>query len=185
MSGGPLGDARRVNDTSVGGCSELWRRIHPKQIIFDKSLGKIRPSSAAFQDSTDGTPMSVLSARLVGRSGRDEFSVLRSFPNEALAAFTARFARSQRQGIELAPVENEPAHAHVFGSKEKSVRSQFAKHSIWAVEPNENSQVILPPERPFRRARSFARRFLRARLHWSVWLSSKKTIPPGGDPQKR
>ncbi len=174
MSGGAAGGAQRVNDTSVSGCSELWRRIHLKQIIFDQSLGKIRPSSAAFKDSTDGTPMSVLSARLVSRSGRDEFSVLRPFPAEALVAFTARFARRQQQGIELAPLESESAHAHVFGSKEKRVRNEFAKRSIWAVEPDGNKQVVLPPERPLRKPRSLARRVLRARLHCSVWLSPKK-----------
>lgn len=173
-----------MNDTSVSDCSEFWRRIHPKQIIFDQSLGKIRPSSAAFKDSTDGTPMSVLSAKLVSRSGRDEFSVLRPFPAEALAAFTAGFARRQQQGIELAPVESEPAHAHVFGSKEKRVRNEFAKRSIWAVEPDSNKQVVLPPERPFRRPRSLARRVLRARLHCSVWLSSKMLMHSGGGPQK-
>lgn len=179
MSGGPASGARRVNDPSVSSCSELWRRIHPKQIIFDESLGKIRPSSAAFKDSTNGTPMSVLSARLVSRSGRDEFSVLRPFPAEALAAFTAGFARSQQQGIELAPLENEPAHAHVFGSKEKRVRNEFAKRSIWAVEPDSKRLVVLPPERPLRRPRSLARRVLRARLHWWVWFSSKKVTPSG------
>lgn len=167
MAGGAVGPSHHVDDVRFGNCTEIWRRIHPTFIIFDSNLGRHRPSSQAFKDSSDGTPMSVLIGRIVSHSSRDEFSVLRSFPAEALSAFTARFARSQGQGVESAPVAEEPAHAYVFGSKRKKIQAEFAKRAIWVVEPDAHKRVVLQPDRPFRRLRCILRRLLRTRRHFN------------------
>jgi hypothetical protein len=114
------GGADHADDPSIRNCGELWRRVHQTQFVLDKNLGRVRPSSAAFNDSSDRTPMSVLRARIVMATGRDEYSVLRNYPGYALVAFTARLARQLGQGVEPNPLPDEPAHTYVFGDKKKS-----------------------------------------------------------------
>ena len=127
MSGG----ADHADDPSIRNCGELWRRVHQTQFVLDKNLGRVRPSSAAFNDSSDRTPMSVLRARIVMATGRDEYSVLRNYPGYALVAFTARLARQLGQGVEPNPLPDEPAHTYVFGDKKKkSVKEAFAKNAV-------------------------------------------------------
>jgi hypothetical protein len=113
------------DDPSIRDQDDLWRRIQPEWIIFDEALGRNRPSSAAFQDSSDGTAMSVDLAKL--RSGTAE--ALASYPGHGLASFTAGFARRDcRQGVDHTPEEGGyDAHASVWGDKPKSVRNRFAK----------------------------------------------------------
>lgn len=130
-----------VDDTSICNSAELWRRIHPRQIVPDQNRHRMRPSSAAFSDSSDGTPMSVLRASLVARSRRDEFSILRQYPGEALAAFTAGIARRLHQGVEPDPLPDESAHAYIFGPKPKHIKRALATKSIWVVEPDRNKAI--------------------------------------------
>jgi hypothetical protein len=142
---------------------ELWRRVHPKHIILDQNLGKMRPSSAAFTNSSQPpSPMSVLRAKLIARSRRDEYAILRKYPGEALVAFTAGFARRLGQGIEPAPAIDEPAHAHVCGAKPKrTVQRVFAKKSVWVVRPDVNKVVSIPENIRPNRVRFMSRRLMR------------------------
>jgi hypothetical protein len=115
--------------------------------------------------------MSVLQARIVMATGRDEYSVLRNYPGYALVAFTAGLARRLGQGIEPNPTLDEPAHTYVFGNKpKKSVREVFAKNSIWVVTPNKNNVVDIPQNSRPNRIRFFLKRILRdsARLRAKI-----------------
>jgi hypothetical protein len=125
MSGGYTDDPR------IRGCAELWRRIHPKQFVMDGNTGRMRPSSAAFIDSSDGTPMSVLQAKIVAATGRDEYSVLRQYPGEAMVAFTARLARRLGQAVTLAQLPQEPAHSYVFGEKPKKAGENYLREELY------------------------------------------------------
>jgi hypothetical protein len=48
------------DDPSIPDDAELWRRIPPWHFVDDENLRQIRPSSAAFEDDPDGSPMSVI-----------------------------------------------------------------------------------------------------------------------------
>lgn len=124
-----------VDDVTIDDGSLLWRRIPPWQVVFDENLGRVRPSSAAFDDHPNGSPMSVLIAADVLSSGRTADSVIQPFAGFAMASFTAGLARSCQQGVARQPLEDEPAHAIVFGRKSGSVTKRFAKESCWVVPP--------------------------------------------------
>lgn len=129
-------DAYR-DDRTILDSADLWRRIHPRQIVPNKDTGELRASSAAFKDHPNGTPMSVLLADVVVESGRDAFSALAKHPGYALAAISAGHARECKQGVAREPLPNEPAHAVVFGNKTKSIQRRLAKGAIWIIPPSD------------------------------------------------
>lgn len=130
-----MADDPYVDDVTIDDASHLWRRIPPWHFVFDDNLGRVRPSSAAFDDHPNGSPMSVLIAADVLSSGRTADSVLQSFSGFAMASFTAGLARSCRQGIARQPLDDEPAHAIVFGRKTDRVKKRLAKESLWLIRP--------------------------------------------------
>ena len=131
MAGGGYTDDPAISDDAA-----LWRRIHPKQWIIDHNRGGVlRPTSQAFTDSSDGTPMSVLLAEIVTASNRTSRDALVGYEDYALASITAGFAREWNQGITPAPEQYEPAHAFVFGQKTRALQRAFARTAAWVVPP--------------------------------------------------
>ena len=126
---------RLVDDTTIANNSHLWRRIHPDWIVPDQNVGGQRVSSAAFEDSANGSPMSVLLAELVRETGRNAGHVLAGFDGYALARITAGHARGGHQGVSRNPLPDEPAHAHVFGRKTGSVKQCLRRHAEWVIPP--------------------------------------------------
>jgi hypothetical protein len=124
-----------VDDQTIENGAELWRRIHPSWCVKDDNQGITRVSSAAFDDSEDGTPLSVLLASLVIESGRDPVDVLEDFASYSLASITAGLARSCGQRVMKTPEPYEAAHASVIGPKTKSIRRALARGAIWVVAP--------------------------------------------------
>jgi len=176
MSGG----ADHADDPSIRNCSELWRRVHPTHFIFDQNLGRMRPTSQAFTDSKDGTPMSVLQARVVAATNRDEYSVLRNHPGYALVAFTARLARQLGQGVEPNPLPDEPAHTYVFGDKKKkAVKEAFAKNAVWVAKPDANNRVEVPENSRPNRGRFLLKRILRDATRLRQLVSSYYFVSRG------
>ena len=51
------------DDPTIPDLAELWRRIPPWHLVKDDNLGRVRPSSAAFDNHPNGSPMSVLLAQ--------------------------------------------------------------------------------------------------------------------------
>ena len=123
------------DDATISNNALLWRRIPPTWWVRDENLGRIRPTSQAFDDSRDGTPMSVLLAEIVARSGRSPIDVLVGHGGFALAAVTSGLARDCNQGIARDPQPQETAHAVVFGQKTGAVKSRLAKNSTWVIPP--------------------------------------------------
>ena len=106
-----------ADDLTITDDSALWRRIPPRHFVFDQNLGRLRPSTAAFENHPDGSGMSVfLGAEVVAR-GRGPDDVLAGHTGYALAAITAGLARAMRQAIVRRPLVDEPAHAEVRGHK--------------------------------------------------------------------
>lgn len=72
MAGGEYSD-----DPTIPNDAELWRRIHPVHIYYDKNKGRWRPSTAAFENHPNGSPMSVLLGEMVLGSGRGPLDIMK------------------------------------------------------------------------------------------------------------
>ena len=125
------------NDPAILNEDNLWRRIMPSQIVQDHNSGLLRPSSAAFEDSPDGSPMSAIWEKLHRELGLTECDALREHVGFALACFTAGLARELGQGIQPDPLPETPAHVLVFGSKpKKSFSRKLAAAARWVESPS-------------------------------------------------
>jgi hypothetical protein len=120
-----MSDSDFNDDPSIADSTELWRRIHPSQIVFDGTLGRKRPSSASYK----GVELSVV----VSDSGRTPAEVLLKFPSHSLASILAGLARSKSQRLVRQPTADEPAHGLIVGQKPKSVLDDFAKNARWLI----------------------------------------------------
>ncbi|HUY37004.1 MAG TPA: hypothetical protein VMV69_30075 [Pirellulales bacterium] len=110
------------DDPSIADSEALWRRIPPTHCVLDRNLGRVRPSSAAFENHPNGSPMSVVLGKEVIAAGRDAESVLKGHEGYALASFSAGLARQCGQAVARDPLDEEPAHALVIGKKTGSVK---------------------------------------------------------------
>lgn len=121
------------DDQSVPGDTELWRRIPnwPNRVVYDENLGRVRPSSANFDDHPNGTPMSVAIAD--GIVTHQE--VLRDHPSFYLVGFTVGQIRDVGLGILRRPLVDQPWHGEVTGRKSASVKSRLARQSFWIIAP--------------------------------------------------
>jgi hypothetical protein len=124
------------DDPTIVNDAPIWRRIPPRHIVFDENIGKWRPSSAAFEDHPDGSPMSVVLGQEVLDQGRTVDSFLEGHQGFGLACFSAGLARENRQGVMRKPLLDEPAHAEVFGKKTGAVKKAFAKNCYWIIRPS-------------------------------------------------
>ena len=134
-----------VDDQSIGNDCRLFRRvpvIPNLTVVWDGNLLRWRPSSAAFTDSPDGSPMSVVLGSELEAAAREPASVLVGHDGFALAYITAAaVARQQHQAVVRDALPEEPAHGLVAGAKPRPASRQMAKASIWTVEP----QLDPPP----------------------------------------
>lgn len=124
------------DDDAIPDDAILWRRVPPYWVTYDENLGRERPSSQAFQDHRDGSPMSVFLAD--DCNGPDE--ALEGNEGFLLVEFTAGDVRGldPRQGVVRDPLPDQPAHAHVCGRKTGSVKSTLAKDlATWVVGPDD------------------------------------------------
>jgi hypothetical protein len=123
------------DDPSIEDAAHLWRRIPPLHVIYDNNLNRYRPTSDAFKDHPNGSPMSVFLAAVISRTGRTAEDALVGHEGYALSSFTAGLARHLEQGVARDPLPEEPAHAVVFGRKSKSIRQKLSKQCTWVVPP--------------------------------------------------
>lgn len=130
MSDAPLADDKTILDEAG-----LWRRIHPRWAVKDENEGGWRVTSAAFSDSPDRSPLSVLLTDAVFASGRTHVDVLADHGGYFLAELTAGVVREAGQGVARTPTPEEPAHASVFGRKADSVRRRLARAARWVIGP--------------------------------------------------
>ena len=127
-----------VNDPTIRNEAARWRRIAPCHLVRDDNLGELRPTSAAFTNSSDGSPMSILIAAIVQDTGRDPSDLLKPFPGYSLASITAGLARDQNQAVlrdTFGDDPTEPAHGYVAGHKTKAVKRALSRNATWIVPP--------------------------------------------------
>lgn len=112
-----------ANDPGIVNDDDLWRRITPDWVVFDKNLGRVRPSSAAFRDQS----LSVLLAR-----EDNEERALTGWREKgfALAAVTAGLARQLHQLVCRDPTPADPSHCLVEGKKKRADET-LAKAARW------------------------------------------------------
>lgn len=120
-------------EATVADNTALWRRVPnwPHWTVFDENLGRLRPSSIAFEDNPDGSAMS---AFLEGH-GNTTDEVLAGHESFGLATVPAGLVRTQGLRIVHDPLEGLPSHVEVPGAKPKRVKSALAKAAVWIVEP--------------------------------------------------
>lgn len=117
------------NDPSIPDDSDLYRRIHPEQVVWDDNTGRLRPTTAAFRD----LEMSVNLGDDLAREGLSPDFAVRNHPRHHLAALTAGLARTEDQAVYRDHLPDDPTHGGVAGPKPKPRRTRFANSSRWAV----------------------------------------------------
>ena len=119
------------DDLTIHNPAELWRRIFPDWWVLDKNLGEFRLSTQAFENSKDGTPMSVtIAAECPGQN-----HMLSRFKGYGLASFTAAHVRKCGQTLQRDPAPEDPAHAYVVGKKTGSVKKCLLRGTTIVVIP--------------------------------------------------
>ena len=119
----------------------LWRRIRPDQVVADpKAPDGRRASTAAFHDSSDRTPMSVVVEPIALDLGaRPADAVAKSGPGTALVRVRAGAFRADDQNVFHSPIDSdvpcELAHGSVEGAKPKGARRRWALAAEWVIEP--------------------------------------------------
>jgi hypothetical protein len=82
--------------------TRLFRRIDPHQVVYDKDRKERRPTSQNFNDSKDGTPMSVFAENVAIAHGEAPADFLRGRWSEwYLVAVTAGAMRQLGQEVYL------------------------------------------------------------------------------------
>jgi len=130
-----MADAGYADDPTIANEAELFRRISPRHFVPDENSGGLRPSSAAFSDHPNGSPMSVVLADVLAATGRHPDDLLARYGGFALAMITAGLARECQQGVAREPLGDEPAHGVVFGRKTRPVMRRLATRAHWAIAP--------------------------------------------------
>lgn len=126
MTSPPQQDDQSISDDAV-----LLRRIPPWHFPPNRNVAE-RPSSAAFEDSPDGSAMSVDLEQLVEEHDLDPLTGYEAF---GLVAFTAGEARQLGLEVFRWPLEDNPAHCGVAGTKTRGTRKQLARRARWRVLP--------------------------------------------------
>jgi hypothetical protein len=126
------------DDGSIADQEQLWRRIPPRWWVKDEQLGRLRPSSAAFTNDPDGSPMSIQIASVLAANGLGPGHVLAGPQHRgfALASVTAGSVRQLGQGVMRTPLPGDPAHGEVLGHKPKRVQKALARQAMWVVPPS-------------------------------------------------
>jgi len=130
-----------TDDESIEDADNLLRRvINPHQVVFDDNLNRKRPSSRAFDNHADGSPMSICIEKDLFALGENYESILSNQTKQysyAIASFTAGIARENQQIIAREEVEGEFAHGVVCGNKTRSIKRNIAKACEWAISPDD------------------------------------------------
>lgn len=127
-------EERPADDPSILDADPLWRRIHPEWLISD-DRGGVYVTSAAFDNSDDGSGMSVTLGRESEAAGFTPQAALERFPGYGLASLPAGCCRQHGQTLQRDPTPEDAHHALVNGQKTKGIRRKLAKAATLVVKP--------------------------------------------------
>lgn len=108
------------NDPDIPDSEELLRRFPQNQWVWDDKISGHRLSSAAFENSRDGSGTSVFLS-----SEASPEQVLDGHTGFGLAALEARSARAAGQGVRRVPIAAVPGHAQIEGKKSGSIKNKL------------------------------------------------------------
>ncbi len=118
-------EQKYADDPTIMGEDDLWRRVHPDQVVPDPKFEQgLRPSSGAFRDLE-------LSVDVAKDSTADK--ALGKYERHSLVAFTSGLARRLNQVVTYDRKSDNQAHALVIGKKPGSVRKELINGSTWVV----------------------------------------------------
>lgn len=117
---------------------QMLRRVPPIHFVPNENVGGVRPSSAAFEDDSDGSPMSMYRRTVIDATGGNVERVMVGHIGYGLAGLRAGDLRARDQTVHSDPLEGEPAHAVVCGRKTNGNRKFFYRQSVWVIPPPEN-----------------------------------------------
>lgn len=130
-----MADHPYADDPTIADDSALWRRIPPKWVVPDDNRGGLRVSSAAFDNSEDGTPTSVHLADVASSIGRGPADILQRFVGYGLASLTSGQARGCGQAVGRDPLPDDPTHGFIAGPKPRSVKKRLSSACVWVIPP--------------------------------------------------
>ena len=91
------------DDPEIQDTHQMLRRIPPWHVVPDANAGGSRPSSAAFEDDDDGSPMSVYRRTVIEATGGNIDRVMVGHVGYGLAGINAGDLRSRDQTIHSDP----------------------------------------------------------------------------------
>ena len=113
-----------TDDVTVLDDALLWRRVH--EDFWERVEGGWRISSSAFDNSSDGSGMSVhLEAVAVAEGVLLERLLPEPQEQYGVVVLTPACVRTNRQIIVREPEPDDPTHAEVIGSKPTKVRKRL------------------------------------------------------------
>ncbi len=121
-----------VDDKAIPDEDSLWRRV--KSINFDEALNRKRPSTAEFEDSVDGSPMSCVWTEFHLASGLTMDDFLTGHERFGVVSFPVALARQLGFSIQKDPLPECPAHVLVAGNKTKSARKRLSRECKVLIE---------------------------------------------------
>ncbi len=125
----------KPDDISIKESVQLFRRVHPEQVVWDEYENRLRPTKAAFR----GEEMSVNLGDDLERERLEPTFALRNHPKHHLVSLTAGFARSEEQAVARSPFKDhpqfgdDPTHGDVNGRKPESRSKRFSLAAEWTV----------------------------------------------------
>jgi hypothetical protein len=125
------------DDPTIPDAAIVWRYVVGTWVVAGKDGQGSRPSSGAFEDSSDD-PMSAVLAS----PNRDPATAMperHRGTGAGVVLFEARFLRSLGLQLERDPQPDEPDHILVRGNKTRSLRRKLAENAKWALEGKRSS----------------------------------------------
>lgn len=121
----------------------VWRYVSEEHIVTDPATGRTRLSSAAFSDSSDGSPMSVVVEPVADQLNLVPAGAMEGRPKAVgVLALNAGALRGEGQTVTHTPIVDapephpcDPAHGSVAGRKSKSMQRRWAKAPTWLIRP--------------------------------------------------
>jgi hypothetical protein len=113
-----------VDDPTLGRDERLWRRIRADQLKTED--GRVRPSSAAFRDSTNEVSVHLASLTTTA-------TALERFPGFSLAELTVGFVRDLGLSVVRDPLPDDPSHAFICPCPSKGKANRLSREAVLVV----------------------------------------------------
>lgn len=117
------------DDAEVPEETNLYRRVHPTEIVWNDNDGCLRPASGVFKDPE----MSIHLGDVLADEEREPASVLDGKPTHSLVSLTAGFVKEEDQTVRRTPIPDDASHGEVCGKKSQSRRKKFARAAQFVV----------------------------------------------------